>query len=243
VRILRTEHSTRAYDDPSCWPFSRWSLRRADRVVAISRHVLDVALRRAPWIRERTLIIHNGVDTDRFTPGAEPGAGFCLVGRLEPRKGVDVAIDALAGVPGATLDVVGNGEMRRELERRAGPRVRFHGQVSDVRPIVAACAAIVCSSRSEGLGLALLEGMAMGKPVVAVPVGGVPEIVEDGVTGFLAGDGSPRALANAMGRALEDPKRLARMGRAARARVEQRFSIRAMRGAYAEAYASTRARR
>jgi glycosyltransferase involved in cell wall biosynthesis len=237
VRILRTEHSTRVYDDPTCWPFSRWSLRRTDRVVAISRHVLDVALKRAGWIRDHAQIIHNGVDAERFAPGTGGGAGFCLVGRLEPRKGVDVAIDAIAEVPGATLDVVGDGELRCELEARAGPRVRFHGQLSDVRPVVLACAAVVCSSRNEGLGIALLEGMAMGKPVVAVPVGGVPEIVEDGVNGFLAPDGSPSALAKAMRRALEDPERLAQMGRAARARVEERFSIRAMCAAYAEAYA------
>jgi glycosyltransferase involved in cell wall biosynthesis len=79
--------------------------------------------------------------------------------------------------------------------------------------------------------------MAMGKPVVAVPVGGVPEIVEDGATGFLASSGDSPALAEAMRRALADPERLARMGAAARARVIERFSIGAMRRAYGEVYA------
>src|SRR5262249_506545 len=56
IPVVRTEHSTRVYDDPSCWPFSRWSLRRTNAVIAISRHVLDVAVDRAPWIAARARV-------------------------------------------------------------------------------------------------------------------------------------------------------------------------------------------
>jgi len=247
ARVLRTEHSTRVYDDASCWPFSRWSLARADACVAISRHVRDVALARAPWAAARMHVIPNGVDGDRFTP-APPRAArggvftFALVARLERRKGVDLAIDAVARVPGVRLDVAGDGEERAALERRArragvGDRVRFLGYVADTREVLGRADAVLCSSRSEGLGIALLEGMAMGRAVVGFSVGGVPEIVEDGATGLLAAAGDVDALAARMREAASTPPdRLPALGRAARARVVERFSVRAMRGAYAAVY-------
>ncbi len=254
VPVVRTEHSTRVYTDPSCWPFSRWSLRRTRLAVAISRHVRDVALGRAPWI-SRLTVIHNGVDTSRFAPRTRPppspdvaagGVGdrplrFSLVARLEPRKGVDLALEALARVPGATLDIVGDGEDRSALEAQArslGERVRFHGQLADVRDVHAACDVVLCSSRQEGLGIAVLEGMAMGKPVVAFPVGGVPEIVDHDVTGWLASSvASADALAVSMQRADAERARHRAMGEAARARVVAEFSIEAMCRSYAEVYA------
>ncbi len=68
ARVIRTEHSTRVYTDPTCWPFSRWSLRRTARAVAVSRHVLATACRKAPWIASRMRVIPNGVDLTRFVP-------------------------------------------------------------------------------------------------------------------------------------------------------------------------------
>jgi type III pantothenate kinase len=191
-------------------------------------------------------VIPNGVDVDHFAPG-EPGAArtdpfrFAIVGRLEPRKGVDLAISALTRVPNATLDVVGDGESRAELEASARmlgvmDRVRFHGAVDDVRPLVADADAVVCSSRTEGLGIALLEAMAMGIPVVGFAVGGVPESVVHGVTGLLAPEGDVEALAARMRDATASRDRVRTMGEAARARVVERFSSRAMCEAYAREY-------
>ncbi len=245
VPVVRTEHSTRVYTDPSCWPFSSWSLKRTRCTVAISRHVRDVAVARAPWLANVS-VIHNGVDTIRFAPDLRARADgplrFSLVARLEPRKGVDLALEALAHVPDATLDVVGDGEERSALEettraRGLWSRVTFHGQLADVRPIHAACDVVLCSSRQEGLGIAVLEGMAMGKPVVAFPVGGVPEIVEHGVTGWLASSATPGGLAAVMRDAQAQRDDLPSMGAAARARVEGSFSIDAMCRAYGEIYA------
>jgi len=250
VPVVRTEHSTRVYTDPTCWPFSRWSLRRTMHTVAISRHVRDVALARAPWI-SRLSVIHNGVDTSRFTPRPrETGADdrplrFSLVARLEPRKGVDLAIEALARVPDATLDVVGDGNARASLEAQARPlggRVTFHGHLADVRDVHAACDVVLCSSREEGLGIAVLEGMAMGKPVVAFPVGGVPEIVEDGKSGWLATSSSSDGLAASMQRAQLERGRLAEMGELARTRVVDAFSIDTMCRSYGEVYAQVTAK-
>jgi glycosyltransferase involved in cell wall biosynthesis len=248
ARVVRTEHSTRAYLDPSCWPFSRWSLARSDTVVAISRHIRDVALARAPWALGKLRVVHDGVDAAFFCPrekrrdAKEPFA-FIVVGRLEPRKGIDLALDALALVPEATLDVVGEGSERAALEARTRclgltSRVRFHGFVRDPRDIVAAADVALCSSREEGLGLAVLEAMAMGRPVVGFAVGGVPESVRSGENGWLAHGRTSAALAECMREAIASGDHVRRMGRAARELVERSFSVESMCGGYGRVYAS-----
>jgi glycosyltransferase involved in cell wall biosynthesis len=176
ARVLRTEHSTRVYDDPSCWPFSRWSLRRCHAAICISEHVRRVALARAPWAEPVVSVIPNGVDMARFAPAPvnamQGRVRFVTVGRLEPRKGIDVALRAIAEVPEAELEIVGDGEERAALERMASDlgiadRVYFTGFVADVRDAIARADAALSSARSEGLGIALLEAMAMERPVVA----------------------------------------------------------------------------
>jgi glycosyltransferase involved in cell wall biosynthesis len=245
VRVVRTEHSTRVYDDATCWPFSRWSLARADAAVAVSEHVRAVALARAPWAADRMNVVHNGVDLARFAPTDAPksdGLVFAVVGRLEPRKGVDRAIEAMTEVPGATLDVIGDGEERaalQELARTLGvaDRVRFHGYLEDTRPLLARAHAVLCTSRSEGLGVAFLEAMAMGLPVVGFAVGGVPEIVLDGETGLLCPADDVPALKATMRTAAAARATLATLGEAARRRVVERFSVEAMAAGYAAVYA------
>jgi glycosyltransferase involved in cell wall biosynthesis len=248
ARVLRTEHSTRVYDDPSCWPFSRWSLARVDASVAVSDHVRAVALARAPWAAGKMTVVRNGVDTARFAPATRDARDrdapftFVLVGRLEPRKGVDLAVEALVSVPGARLDVVGEGDERSALESRARAlgvqaRVRFHGHVADPRPLLAGADAALCASRSEGLGIALLEAMATGLPVVGFAVGGVPEIVDDGRTGLLCAPGDVRALAATMRSAMSARDRLRTMGADACRAVVERFSVDAMCDGYADVYA------
>lgn len=245
AKILRTEHSTRVYDDPSCWPFSRWSLERADAVVCISEHVKDVALSRAPWAEPKMRVVPNGIDVERFSPAPAraPSAKtrFVAVGRLDRRKGLDVALDAVARVPAAELDIVGDGEERAALEAQVkrlglGSRVRFLGFQGDPRAAIADADVALSSARTEGLGIALLEAMAMERPVVALPVGGVPEIVVDGKTGWLAHGRDAEALARVMNEAAERPDERSRRGARARGLVEARFSVAAMRAGYEQAY-------
>ncbi|MBX3223814.1 MAG: glycosyltransferase [Labilithrix sp.] len=262
ARVVRTEHSTRVYDDPSCWPFSRWSLRRADAVVFISEHVQKVATARAGRLlgdRTKTSLVYNGVDTARFAPRdrdasaarVEPAAAptgarplrFVALGRLDRRKGLDLALEALAAVPDAELDVVGGGDERAPLEALAarlglGARVRFAGHADDVRDAIAAADLALSSAREEGLGVALLEAMAMDRAVVALPTGGIPEIVRDGATGWLAAERTPEALAHAMRSAIAaGPAERRRRGSAARERVVETFSLDAMRAGYEAVYA------
>jgi glycosyltransferase involved in cell wall biosynthesis len=250
ARIVRTEHSTRVYDDPSCWPFSQWSLKRTDAVVCISDHVRKIARARATFLDEtRVSVVHNGVDTTRFAPVDEARVGaagpvrFVALGRLDPRKGLDLALEALAKVPSASLDIVGEGEEQNALERCARrwgvtERVTFSGHMVDVRAAIARADAILSSAREEGLGIALLEAMAMARPVVAVPIGGIVEIVREGDTGWLADARTAEALARVMQAAVERGEERVRRGALARERVIEHFSVDAMRAGYERIYAS-----
>jgi glycosyltransferase involved in cell wall biosynthesis len=245
VPVLRTEHSTRAFDDATCWPFARWSLARAAASVAVSRHVRDVAAARAPWASDRMRVIPNGVDVTHFGPTPAPpddALRLAIVGRLEPRKGVDLAIEAVAQVPGVRLDVVGSGALRSSLEqlaRRVGAsdRVRFLGFVADVRAAVSGCHAVVCTSRTEGLGLSLVEAMAMQRPVLGFREGGVAEIVDGDLAHLLTAPGDVPALVASLQRAASAPARLREQGVLARSRVVEHFSAGAMRAGYGRAYA------
>lgn len=248
--VVRTDHSTRAYVDPSCWPFSRWALARTSAVACVSRHVRGVAVARFPRCAHKTRVILPGVDVARFAPRPLPRprpGRFAVLARLDPRKGVDVALRALAQVPQATLDIAGAGVERDKLERLAlalgvANRTHFHGFVEDPRPILADCQAILCSSREEGLGVAYLEAMAMERPLLGFPTGGVPEIVKDGETGLLTREATPQALAARMRDALESPERTRELGRQARAYVVRHASVASMCEGYAEVYEALLAR-
>jgi len=171
-----------------------------------------------------------------------------IVARLEPRKGIELALASLARIPGATLDIVGDGAERASLERLAvslsvGPRVRFHGFLHDPRPVMRAADVALASSIDEGLGLGLLECMATGLPVVGVPVGGIPEIVLAGTSGWLASERSPEAFVAAMRAAMSDVAGTRDLGASARGFVERSHSVRSMVDAYGSLYEEVEGRR
>jgi L-malate glycosyltransferase len=245
VPIVRTEHSTRAFTDGSCWPFARWSLARASASVAVSRHVRDTALARAPWASARMRVVANGVDLDHFCPSAPPAGALLrlgLVGRLEPRKGLDLAAEVIARTHDVSLDVIGDGPSRDRFERlvrRRGlaHRVRLLGYHADVRPAVSACDAVLCTARTEGLGLALLEAMAMQRPIVGFAVGGVAEIADGPLAGLLVAAGDVDRLAELVQGVAAARAHLGDLGRAARARVAERFTLAGMTEGYRRVYA------
>ncbi len=197
----------------------------------------------------RTRVIYGGADPRRFAP--DPAAsrdGVLFVGRLTPHKGVDRLIAALP--PGARLRVAGStGHDPAPPERdyplllgqlATGRDVAFLGPVPEpALPALYHQAAVLalpsvqrtCYGRevrvSELLGLVVLEAMASGTPVVCSRLGGLPEIVQHGVTGFLAEPGDVAELRERLAELLGDPARAARLGRNARELVLERFTWRA----------------
>ena len=194
-------------------------LRRIDALVPISRRALDAVRAYLP-IRAR--IIPSGVDLDRFRPGLEPlpapgpGPRILFLGRLDRRKGVDVAIRALAAVrrrlPGAVMTVVGSGPEEGRARRLVAGlglagAVTFTGRAGwDELPRYYTGCDVYCAPTlgGETLGIVLLEAMAAGAPVVASRIPGYDETVRDGTDGLLAPPGDPDALAAAIARVLTD---------------------------------------
>ena len=200
----------------------------------------------------RGVVVPPGVDVDRFRPladadrretrrelGLDPDRPLVLgVSRLVPRKGFDVLVDAVAGLPDVQLVIAGAGRDRARLERRARQRgitdrVRFLGRVPDDGsfPRLYACAdvfAMPCRDRwggleAEGFGIVFLEAAAAGVPAVAGRSGGSHEAVVDGETGFVV-DGRALDVRGAVAALLADDDLRRRMGAAARARAVMEFS-------------------
>ena len=200
--------------------------------------------------------IPNGIDVRRFDrPGARlewrRAHGFsdtdiliASVARLEPQKDPEALIRAFAAAlrAGASchLLLAGEGSLgnrARECAERcqAAARVHFLGVLSDVRELLGASDLFALASRWEGNPLSVMEAMAARLPVVATAVGGVPELVEDGVTGLLVPPGDAEALERALAALVGDAARRRAMGEAARVRASA-FSVEAMVAAYSELF-------
>jgi glycosyltransferase involved in cell wall biosynthesis len=156
-------------------------------------------------------------------------------------KGHSVLLDAISGVPDVTLVLVGDGPEDAALRRQAQrldivERVVFLGFRTDIPELLSSCDLFVLPSMLEGLPLSILEAMAAGRAVVATTVGGIPEAVENGITGVLVPPRDPSALAKAIRNLLADPLLASRMGAAGKARVNQHFSVTAMTQRVAQTY-------
>ena len=195
--------------------------RRADRVVVLSQAVRALVVERYPVDPARVVVLPPGVDRDRFSPGPSARERLGLptdrpvvlaVRRLVPRTGVDVLVDAAAGMPEAHVAVVGDGPERARLEERAGGRVRFAGRVADEDLpdwYRSADVAVVPSRAHEGWGLVVDEALSCGTPVVASRLGGLPEALA-GVPGDgLVPPGDPVALRERLRSALDGSAPLA----------------------------------
>lgn len=206
---------------------------------------------------EQISLIPNGVDTEYYRPEADgqalrerlhiapdtPLVG--MVARLSREKGPDLFLQAASMVAAARPDVhfclVGEGPLRSDLARTieglglAG-RIHLTGLLADMRPVYPALDVVCLASRQEGQPLTLLEAMACGRPVVATSVGGTPELVQMGETGWLVARGDMRAMAERILWLLENPARAAEMGRLGRRRVVESFDVRAQATAVARLF-------
>lgn len=248
IPVVRTEHGVRHYRDPSCALNRLWALKHTDRIVAVSDFVGRTVAAIAPHAADKITVVPNGIDMDWYRPSGATIVGpvrFAVIGRLEPVKRVHLAIEALTQLAGVHLTIAGDGRERARLERLTQKlglqdRVRFLGHVSDTRTVLAACDAVINTTRDEGLGLAVIEAAAMGKPAVAFASGGIPEIVQDRQTGWLTHTETAAGLAALLAEAAADRARLVQMGVAARRWVEARFGLDAMCAGYANVYGELR---
>lgn len=229
----------------------RFILQQSSGIHAISNAIVDtIESDYAVHLAEATtavvpLGLYDWSGQDDIAPAALiPGfVRVCFVGRLELRKGVDVMMaivpDLIRRHPTVWIDFVGDdtiaspgGRSWREQFLESGPvaalerRFAFHGEVDEprLRGFYRAADIVVAPSRFESFGLVAVEAMMYAKPVVACRTGGVPEVVEDGVTGLLAEPGDAQSLLAAIEILLGDPAQRLLMGAAARRRYEQNFT-------------------
>ncbi len=241
--IVSTEQSVRDDQD-----YSPWLRRAMDATFRLAHaHIfISNAVRasfRARFPDRDGPIIANGIDARHIarvahaarTPAraelhlGESDFAFGCVARLNPRKGQALAIEALP--PGAHLILVGDGEDRASLAARSrGMNVHSVGQRLDVARLLGAFDAYVHPALVEGLGIAVLEAMAVGLPTIASNTGGIPEFVHDGVTGWLVPPGDVKALATRMAAVRDNPS--PKIAAAGQKLVMERYDIRASVAAY-----------
>jgi len=235
----------------------RVAVRLLDAEVGVSDYMVS-EIRRKP--HRRLVRIYNGVDPDRFvrpTDDVAPqpvDASACVIGcagRLVAGKGIDFLLRAFAQIagpfPGTRLRIAGDGPAADDLKRLAhslglSEAVAFLGPIDDVPAFWRDChlAVVPSAGALESFGMAALEAMAASRPVVATRNGGIPEVVEDGVTGILVDQGNVQALAGALSRYLEAPDLMTAHGSAGRVRCQSRFHMRDCAEAYLRLLAALR---
>lgn len=219
--ILFTEHGRFFPDGPNrkrMW-INPWLLRKSDRVIAVGECVREALFHFEGIPRGKVDVIYNGVDLDRFAPTGSRAATRCELGvaedefvlltvaRLDSIKDHATSVRAMAElrrrVPKLKLLLAGDGPERGNLEsliRQTGTEgtVRMLGLRRDVPRLMEAADGFLLTSVSEGIPLTLIEAMGASLPIVATRVGGIPEVVEEGVTGLLVPAGNAAAVAEAL---------------------------------------------
>jgi glycogen(starch) synthase len=249
---LATFHSLLSFQRAANSPGSLLAkiINTADFVSTVSDYVLAEICRSSPEIMGRSAVIYNGVELADVVPGPlsfDPPQLVCI-GRLVRKKGFDLAIDAfrtiLAHFPQARLTIIGDGPLRSELTQQAAAlglsdAVEFPGEVKpeDVFSLVGKSTVAVLPSRrvqgkgtdgfmfSEGFPMVALEAALMGRPIIATPVGGLPEAVVHNQTGLLVEEENSQALADAIAYLLTNRDAAVNMGRSGRLRVLDTFSL------------------
>jgi glycosyltransferase involved in cell wall biosynthesis len=234
--------AVRRVDFPLRGPFSRAKYAACDRVIVVSRAIGSVV--EAGGVgAESVRLVYEGVPDRVAAAGGREAlealgvpAGVPVLGNvaaLTGHKDHATLVEAMARLrprfPDARLVVAGEGELRPALEaqvrdRGLGDRVVFAGFRRDLDRLLPAFSVFCLSSRLEGLGTSLLDAMSFGLPVVATAAGGIPEAVEDGVSGRVVPPGDAGALAEALADLLGDDERRRAYGAAGRRRFLERFT-------------------
>ena len=228
--VIRTRGDARPVQPTS---LTRWSAGRTKAFIAANKAIKAQLEASFPGTPVR--LVPQGIEGPEDTA---PMPGMPLIGmiaRMDPVKGHDVLLDAAMAlkprVPGLKIHCAGEGPQMKRLSWRLQPQgldgtVKFLGRVPDKWTFLSGCRiGVVASLGSEAVSRAALEWMAAARPVIATHVGGLPDLVEHGVTGLLIPPGDADALAKAVEYLLAEPARAEAMGRAARDRWETEFSL------------------
>lgn len=226
--VVRTRGDARP---PKAGLLTRFAASRTDAFIA-ANSTLAAQLKKA-FPSSRVARVEQGIDGPPAPAFLPPAPVVGMVARFDKVKGHDVLLEAAAllkpKIPGLKVRCAGEGKLRERLVWQLKPSgldatVEFPGRVADKWAFMAqARVGAVPSLGSEAVSRAALEWMAVGRPVVASAVGGLPDLVEDGVTGILVDPKDAEALAEALEYLLLNPKKAEQMGRAARARFEERY--------------------
>ncbi len=254
LKVVTTLHGTDITlvgSSPSFKPVTQWSIEQSDAVTAVSRYLRDETYRQIPMKKE-IQVVYNFIDPDRHEvreprcipeKTSERQVTLMHISNFRPIKRTDDVVRIFARVResmDARLVLVGDGPeygRTRELVDSMGLTsvVRYVGVVDEVAPLLKAADVLLLPSETESFGLVALEAMASGVPVVASDVGGLPEVVEHGVTGFLAPVGDIDAMAGYCLQLLEDCGKARRYAAAARAQA-RRFDYAAIIPQYEKIY-------
>lgn len=232
-----TLHGFGALSEPSRWRL-REKLERSLFAVCVSSWARGQAMLwtdSSHWGKYH--VVHCGIDPAQFQPRThdQRGKRILFIGRFDPVKGLPLLIEAIerlaADHPDVHLDLVGDGPLRPEIERQIRERrldggVTSHGYLSQAQCRERLCEAdvLVISSFAEGVPVVLMEAMASGVPVLAPWIAGIPELVENGVSGVLVPSGDVESLASGLSMLLTNPALRSRLAQAGRLKVEREFN-------------------
>lgn len=250
VTVHNSDIRVSPVQEPELRTWQRRLFARADALTAVSQSLLDDAAQLYADFRSKGQVVHNGVGPEWFQLPLERESKTDYVlfaGRLHTVKGVDLLLTAWKAVsprfPRTELWIIGDGPEKQNLEDLAGElglsTVRFLGPKPppELPTFYRDARAVVLPSRREGLPISLLEAGACGAICIGSDTPGIPEIIEEGITGHVVAVESPEDIAKAISRVLElSPERFGKMREAARGRIASRFSERGMIEKYLLAY-------
>jgi glycosyltransferase involved in cell wall biosynthesis len=251
--IIHTVHGFAFHDEEPLWRqmlfrnLERLGSRWSDKMIFISQPLIDWALKDHIVGEEKITKIYSGIQLDKFQPVKseekerirskwaleKEEAVVGIVSKLWEGKGHSVLIEAFKllkkKIKNAKLVIVGEGYLYDELFRRVNNNglresVLFTGFQMDVSEIIATFDVAVLPSFFEGMGRVILEAMAMEKPVVASRVGGIPDLIDQGINGLLVRPGDVKELADTLEKVLSDNKLARKLGREGRKRIQDQFS-------------------
>jgi len=240
--LASTKHGFNTFRDRRSFALAdRATVIGVDLHVAISAGLARYLAQREGFSEREFEIVHYGIEAGTEPPQPPAPDRLAIVGRLIPIKGHETLFAALRELPDVRLEVAGDGPLEhalRELAAPLGERISFLGRVAPAASVLERAGIVIVPSLGEGFGMVALEAMERGRAVVASAIGGLPELVVDGVTGLVVPPSEPDALREAIRSLLGDPERARMMGAAGRRRALEAFSQTRNTERMAELYAA-----